>query len=247
MDPTEEGAQNPQENPLPTQFIATEIPDGAVVSSDMAAIGFPQSVRVDYAELEQYSKFIRENSQLPISEQIKKAAVLTANTLKSGVDKWGAIVSQDRDSEYTLGKCIQENVNSCFHRAVFFNLMMQQAGIPCATVDGRWVESQRNNILTDKPEGSRRVVMGGLNIAQDDKSEEHVWNLVQTEGKVFLVDTAYLAQRPDGKYTPVIYEVAYHPPTDGRWRKPEDRYYRVVLPDGSLRHYGASQMLEVNK
>lgn len=34
MEPSEEGAQNPQENPVPTQFIATEIPDGAVVSLD---------------------------------------------------------------------------------------------------------------------------------------------------------------------------------------------------------------------
>src|SRR5207244_2893468 len=122
---------------------------------------------------------------------IQKGALMTMNNLKPGEARWDEIVAAGEDVNYTLERSIQEDANTCFQRSVFFNLLMQQANITVSTMEGMWVESERENLKRQIP-NIHTMKAGGYMISEQDRSEGHLWNLVQDGNDTFLVDSSYL-------------------------------------------------------
>lgn len=200
------------------------IPDHARIISQMSLI--PQSVGIEYKELEEYFAWIKKQSgNLKGADLVSKAAALTIQNLKPSEKEWEEIVKSGADASYTLGRCISESANSCFQRAVFFHLMMQHSGVPSQVIEGRWVESRREN-LTESVEGKElRFMLGnGVRVFEGDSTEEHIWNRVLINNIRTLVDTSYLFE---GKAVllPVSSEHSTYP--------------FILLPDGTRRYYVA--------
>ncbi len=187
-----------------------------------------QSVGVEYSELEPYFEWIRGQAENydPITV-LSKAAKMSMNNLKPDDAAWEDIVANNKDQEYTLGRTISEGVNSCFHRAVFLNLLLQEAKISSAVIEGILVEDAREDI--QKPTDDVAMIKpGGFYITREDKPESHVWNLARIDSKVYLVDSADLVE-VDGKQTPLIREVTDE--MDGKI------YCKVRLSNDLIRHY----------
>ncbi len=81
-----------------------------------------------------------------------------------------------------LSDCIEKKVITCFHRAIFCNLVLQGIGeqyLQPLVLEGFWY--------------------------QDDKSEAHLWNrvLLPQQKRIFLVDSAFL----DPNRNPIIADI----------------------------------------
>lgn len=169
------------------------IPDHSCVISTVSTK--PQEVMVDFAELEDYFAWVKQQAGARSGlDLVYKATLLTIQNLKEGVELWEKIMRDEHRENYTLKRCIDEKVISCFHRAVFFNLLMQQVGIPSQIMEGRLVETRRENV-TELIAGAK-VLKGGVRILESEPYEEHLWNIVEIGGVKYLVDTSFLL---DGK------------------------------------------------
>lgn len=209
-------------------FQQSFIPDHSRVTSQLSML--PQTVGVEYEELQYYFQWIQEQAKTQQGlDLIEKAAALTINNLEPGEQEWEDIVISGQDENYTLGRCIGEKVNSCFQRAVFFNLLMQQLGIPSQVLQGRWVESQRSN-LTEGTEGRELLYLlaDGSRVLTEEKTEDHLWNAVRLSNKCYLIDTSYLIKKPgEEKKQPVIQEIPAK----------TEKHLKVNLPSRQTRHY----------
>lgn len=229
-----EGAEVPQAELEARPFPATNIPDKSVITSQISINS--QRLRVNYDELNPYFDWIKEQAVTQRDTALlTKGARMTINNLKPGEEQWDEIVAAGEDEKYTLGRSIQEGTNTCFQRAVFFNLLMQQTGAPSAVMEGMWVESKRGD-LRDDVDNILSMKYGGYKIATSDRSEGHLWNVTQVGEKHYLVDTSYLIGQ-NGQSNPVIQEIDY---------KPGDKYFRVQLSTGEIRHYIADGTVKVD-
>jgi hypothetical protein len=220
-----EATEIPQNEIATSSFPEIRIPDNSMVTSQINISS--QSIQVLHSELADHFAWIKEQVKSSDATGVmRKGALMTVNNLKPGDEQWEQIVAKGLDATYTLGRSIEEGVNSCFQRSIFFNILMEQAGLQAATMEGRWVESDRDDLKTP-PERPLSMTAGGYMIAEEDQSEEHLWNLVKTGEDVFLVDSSYLMIE-DGKQAPVIEKVDY---------KEGQRYFKVSLPSGKVRHY----------
>lgn len=209
-------------------FQQSFIPDHFRVTSQLSMLS--QTVGVEYEELQDYFQWIQEQAKTrPGLDLIERSAALTINNLEPGEQEWEDIVLSGQDENYTLGRCIREKVNSCFQRAVFFNLLMQQLGIPSQVLQGRWIESQRSN-LAEGIEGRELLYMlaDGSKVLTEEKTENHLWNVIQLGDKRYLIDTSNLVDKPgEKKKQPVIQEIPAQ----------TEKHLTVNLPSGQTRHY----------
>ena len=213
----------------------TIIPDRARIVSQLSIRS--QVLNIDYGELSPYFDWIQEQAKSTKGDALLvKGARMTMNNLKPGDEAWENIVASGKDEQYTLGRCITENANSCFQREVFFNLLIQQADVPCATLEGSWVESSRAD-LRDKPDDILIVKPGGYTISSQDRYEGHLWNLAQIDEKYYLVDSSYLVEQ-NGRQEPVIQEIDY---------EPGQNYFKIPLPSGETRHYIADGPIKIQE
>ena len=189
-------------------FTPTILADNSLITSAMSVI-CPQSVIIEFQELEPYlAEYRRRIGNLKGVEQLREAALLTIETLKAGEAKWAEILRQEQDTNYTLGRCIREQVNTCFHRAIFFNWLMQQTGIKSQIIEGRWLETDRND-LTENPLGLELEFMlpNRVKFLTGESSGEHLWNIVRIDRQPYLVDTSYLLAGDNQKPQPVIHKI----------------------------------------
>lgn len=215
----------------------TIIPDQSVVESRLSWES--QQVSINYSELQSYFDWMKQQAATMRGEELVREGVnVVTNNLKPGEEVWDRIRDAGEDANYTLGRCIKEGVNTCFQRAVFFNLLMQQVGILAQTVQGDWYESERVDmkIPADNPAGIA-VREGGqvFHIGEGDRTGSHLWNLVELGPKHYLVDTAYLAEK-EGKTQPVLQEINY---------EPGKKDFSISLGSGETRHYLAEGPVKV--
>lgn len=204
-------------------FIPTVILDHSRVTSNMSMQ--PQTVSITLDGLETYLKpIVDQLKQGPIDLTfVRSVAAYTTEILHADVNKWNEIVTREDDIHYSLERCIQEQINTCFHRAIFFQLLMQKAEIQSQIVEGRWIETNRTNLKEISEKDEVFSVLGdGTRICMNEKTDEHLWNRVIIGGKHYLVDTAYLVNG-----SPVIQEIEFG----------KEGHPYIILPDGIKRYY----------
>ncbi len=202
--------------------LKTHIPDHSVVQSQMSVLD--QRVFVSHQDFLDNIEWFR---QLPDDGNlIKKAALHTMHNLSGEHhDQWEDTMAKE-DRLYSLKECMQEKVCTCFHRSIFFNLLMDQRGISCVTLDGRVIETQ-NKKIADNEKTAPLLAKNALNVEEGAFEDGHVWNVAEVIGNYYLVDSAFLI---DGK--PVIVPIDFDNDTRNT--------FTVQLPDGRYRHYLSS-------
>ena len=147
---------------------------------------------------------------------------------KDWINKFG------KDQTYSFGTAIANQICSCFHRAIYFNVLMNMLSIPSTTVDGQVVVSP-DRVNTERFPANRGLPQWGF--FKIDSIEGHVWNLVYHHGQYILVDTAL---RINDK--PVIRPITYT-------ERVTTKYIRFIfvepLPDGKYRYYRSLETLEI--
>lgn len=209
-------------------FPTTRIPDNSIVTSQIRVQS--QVVGVDYDELKDYLEEFRQQTEGGIS-LLQKAAAITVSNLQEGIGKWEAIAKTGVDTQYTLGQCIKEGVNSCFQRAIFFNLLMQKAGIPSRVQQGVWVESERGDLSDADPIKVAGAFGEKQKLTTEDKYQEHLWNLVRLGEDYYLVDTSYSVNDQ-----PVIKKVDFQ----------DVQADSKIQVDGKFRHYLPQGEIEIS-
>lgn len=171
----------------------------------------------------------------PTEEVISKAAELTIiNTPynkqaeKDWIDKLG------KDQTYSFSTAIANQICSCFHRAIYFNILMNMLSIPSTTVEGDVIVSP-DLVNTERFPASRSISEWGF--SKIDSFEGHAWNLVYHRGQHILVDTALRINEK-----PVIRSIT-------STERITSKYVRFIfvepLPDGKYRYYRALETLEI--
>ena len=212
------------------KLIPTFIPDHSFVISQISLI--PQHVQIEYAELNPYFDWIKDQAEkVKGIDLVNKGISMTVNNLEPEDNKWNKIVEDEQDDKYTMKDCIEQKAISCFHRAVFFNLLMQQAGVAVTTQEGIWIESERPDLhqMPEKLNGAKiDEDLKPLFLSEDDSSEGHLWNLTQSGDEFYLIDTSLYIDEED-KSKPVVHQI--------RSFKQNKKYFTIPLPDGRFRHY----------
>ncbi len=195
--------------------LSTFIPDNTLVKSQI--ILMTQYLLIKYSELKNYFNWIKKQEN---SSTVEKASYLTIKELKPDVQKWE---EANKRGVYSLGTCINYDMCTCFHRAVFFNLLMQQVGIESLILEGRWIENNQENLET-----------GYTSLPY--KSDYHLWNIILYKNKYLLIDTSFLI---DNK--PVLKEINFVKNYRGlghRWTLKSSGQFKY-------RHYSSSSTIEI--
>lgn len=197
-----------ESSPQIKTFTPTVLFDNVPFTSALSVI-MPQSLVVNFQELTSYlAEYKQKVKGKNGVDSLIEAASLTIQTLKSGEEKWNEILRQEKDVEYSLGRCIEERANTCFHRAIFFQYLMQQTGVSSQIIEGRWLTTDRIDLTTNPSQLELQFMLTNrTQFLEGEKWDDHLWNIVFTEGKYYLVDTSYLLASPSEMSQPVILEI----------------------------------------
>lgn len=187
-------------------FTPTLLPNYSIVTSQIHVNS--QSILIAHKDIEAYYPYIDkqrkdyETGKQSDKEFITALARLCPKLLPEGIERWYT----QKDHYVSLGECIGENTNTCFHRGLFFQLMMQYVDIPARTVEGKMILSARDSLEQQKGI-PKEIIPNPLGhpffISREDRIEEHIWNLIYFHDSFYLVDTAYTA--PNG--APIVFQL----------------------------------------
>jgi hypothetical protein len=213
------------------KFIPRPVRDGSLVrGSD------EQYVRVILSELN-LDQVTRALVNTPAAMVINKAVELTIGNTphdKQAVENW--IEKFGKGQEYSFSEAIANQICSCFHRAVYFNILMTALAIP-STISAGFVIESPDRVNTDRDANVHRSCWGFSKI---DHQERHAWNLIYFGGQHILVDPGSVRTVAE---KPIIRQIEFAQQSDS----PKTRKYifAVMLPDGKYRYYQSSQQIFV--
>ncbi|MBU0630640.1 MAG: hypothetical protein KKC80_06985 [Candidatus Margulisbacteria bacterium] len=169
------------------KFTPLVIPDRSVITGCISVCG-EQSVKILFPELGLeglVTKLKKMSPESVIQEAAKLNVISTPNPTRS-LEKWHQAIDEDRI--YSLGEAIAEQMCTCFHRSIHFNLLMARMSIPSTILSGLVVESP-DCIDLERIRGDRPSHWG---LSKIDKRDYHGTNLVYYNGQHIFVDTAML-------------------------------------------------------
>lgn len=198
---------------------ATKIPDQCIVSAQISLQS--QNIFIDHEELSDYLNWINNTKD---NETIQKASLLTINNLSAtNHENWVENLSK-QNKILSLKECIDNKVCTCFHRAVFYSLLMQEKNISNIILEGRVIESKKEVLYEDPkmaPMLDGKTVLG---LEEDAFEDWHLWNVILDNNKYYLVDNAFLI---DNK--PVQQEINFDNELRNTWT--------IKTPNNKFRHY----------
>ncbi len=211
-------------------ILKTVIPDHSFIVAQALASMHRQVVRVELNELRDIFAWLDVQEE---QDQLRKAALATKNNLSSDrSDIWREELSS-RTDPLTLWQCAEQRVCNCFHRSIFFQLLIQHIERDGLILEGRAIETSRATLGFD-PAIAPFLEGGDLHLEEGETEEAHLWNIVQWDNEYYLVDTALTdAGRP------MIQKVPFDNQLTGT--------LTIQLSNGKYRHYLSNGTVSVEK
>lgn len=199
--------KKPSESREPQEHgeLFTSLPEKAVVSENLRTR--VQQILFDKSKFDSHKEWIRLFSEKPDQEKLQKAISFTISNLSGQNHKvWDELVSSG--NLYDMVDCMEHKVCTCFHRSIFLNFLLSQVDIRSGIVGGRVIESTKDISFPFPPHLAARMGKFALGFHEEDFDDGHGWNIVELDGRLFLVDSSFLV---DGKtlIEPITFEGSY--------------------------------------